>query len=104
MGMKRGEGSQISAIPFTLSPDADYNVLMQPSSLLVILLNVSVNTLPVLAFPVIHRLLRQLYPKVRQDWGPLAPSWDPFSPSWPSHTEPWRLFVLSWIQTPQEGT
>uniref|UniRef100_A0A8D2DGD2 P-type ATPase C-terminal domain-containing protein n=1 Tax=Sciurus vulgaris TaxID=55149 RepID=A0A8D2DGD2_SCIVU len=38
---------------------ADRNVLAHPSNLLVILLNVSLNTLPVLAFRVIHKTLRK---------------------------------------------
>ncbi|XP_058393673.1 phospholipid-transporting ATPase IK [Diceros bicornis minor] len=42
---------------------ADRNVLSQPPILLVILLNVSLNTLPVLAFRLIHRALKKPRPK-----------------------------------------
>ncbi|KAM4871823.1 phospholipid-transporting ATPase IK-like [Thomomys bottae] len=42
---------------------ADYNVLSQPDGLLVILLNVTLNTLPMLALRVFRKLLRQLHPK-----------------------------------------
>ncbi|XP_020009009.2 phospholipid-transporting ATPase IK-like [Castor canadensis] len=39
---------------------ADYNVLTQSSHLLLILLNVSLNTLPMLAIRVIHKVIKQL--------------------------------------------
>ncbi|XP_049979535.1 phospholipid-transporting ATPase IK isoform X1 [Alexandromys fortis] len=42
---------------------ADYNVLSHPSSLLVIVLNVALSTLPVLALRVIHRVVSKLRPK-----------------------------------------
>ncbi|XP_048208111.1 phospholipid-transporting ATPase IK-like [Perognathus longimembris pacificus] len=45
---------------------ADYNALTQPSSLLVILLNVTLNTLFDLTIRVIQ-LLRQLHPKVKEE-------------------------------------
>ncbi|XP_045687365.1 phospholipid-transporting ATPase IK-like [Phyllostomus hastatus] len=54
---------------FAMSPKTfpflyvDRNVMSHPSILLVVLLNVSLNTLPVLAFRVIYQALRQLRPK-----------------------------------------
>jgi len=53
-----------------LSLDADLNVLSQPPILLVILLNVSLNTLPVLAFRVIYQALKRPPLKVQGGgWG-----------------------------------
>ncbi|KAM8764541.1 phospholipid-transporting ATPase IK-like [Rhynchonycteris naso] len=57
---------------FTISPKTfsflyvNQNVLSQPSALLVVLLNVSVNTLPVLAFRVIQATLMQPSPKEKE--------------------------------------
>lgn len=48
-----------------LLPDADRNVLSRPSILLVVLLNVSLNTLPTLALRVICQALKKPGPKVR---------------------------------------
>lgn len=48
-----------------LSPDADHNVLSHPSILLVVLLNVSLNTLPTLALRVICQALKKAGPEVR---------------------------------------
>nr|XP_048316326.1 phospholipid-transporting ATPase IK isoform X1 [Myodes glareolus] len=54
---------------FKISPEtfpflfADYNVLSHPVSLLVIILNVTLNTLPVLALRVVHRAVSKLRPK-----------------------------------------
>ncbi|XP_053766427.1 phospholipid-transporting ATPase IK-like [Desmodus rotundus] len=45
----------------------DRNVLPHPSVLLVVLLNVSLNTLPVLAFRVIYQALKQLRPKEEEE-------------------------------------
>ena len=59
-----------------LSPDADRNVLSHPSILLVILLNVSLNTLPTLALRVIYQALEKPRPKVRAGV-PIAHSRDP---------------------------
>ena len=72
-GALGGEGHQAGpgeATPQTihdpaLSPDADLSVLSQPPILLVILLNVSLNTLPVLAFRIIYQALQKPGPKVR---------------------------------------
>lgn len=64
-----------------LSPDADRNVLSHPSILLVVLLNVSLNTLPRLALPVIHQVLKKPHSKVRVGvppctfLGPINQSW-----------------------------
>ncbi|CAH6779279.1 Atp8b3 [Phodopus roborovskii] len=46
---------------------ADYNVLSQPSNLLVIILNVAVNTIPVLAFRIIHTVVVKLRPKEEEE-------------------------------------
>ncbi|XP_057564031.1 phospholipid-transporting ATPase IK isoform X2 [Hippopotamus amphibius kiboko] len=46
---------------------ADFNVLSQPPILLVILLNVSLNTLPVLAFRVIHQAIKEPRPKEEEE-------------------------------------
>lgn len=67
VGMRGGEVGKSSAMSLTLFPDADYNVLTQSSHLLLILLNVSLNTLPMLAIRVIHKVIKQLRVKVRQD-------------------------------------
>ena len=48
-----------------LLPDTDLNVLSQPPIMLVILLNVSLNTLPMLAFRVIYQALKKPQRKVR---------------------------------------
>lgn len=66
------EGRPSSPHPsaFPLSPVADYNVLSHPSSLLVIILNVALSTLPVLALRIIHRVVSKLRPKVRPSRGP----------------------------------
>nr|XP_019599505.1 PREDICTED: phospholipid-transporting ATPase IK isoform X2 [Rhinolophus sinicus] len=54
---------------FIISPNtfpflyADHNVMSRPSILLVVLLNVSLNTLPVLALRVIYQALKKPYPK-----------------------------------------
>lgn len=56
----------------TLLPVADYNVITQPANLLVIVLNVAVNTLPVLALRMILRAVKQR-PKVRWSWGTSQP-------------------------------
>lgn len=59
-----------------LSPPAvDKNVIPHPYILLMILLNVSLNTLPVLAFRVIYQVLRPLRLKVRMAGVPTAPCW-----------------------------
>uniref|UniRef100_G1Q391 P-type ATPase C-terminal domain-containing protein n=1 Tax=Myotis lucifugus TaxID=59463 RepID=G1Q391_MYOLU len=56
---------------FTISPKtfpflyADRNVLSHPSTLLVVLLNVSLNSLPRLALPVIYQALKKPHSKVR---------------------------------------
>lgn len=55
-----------------LSSDADRNVLTHPSILLVVLLNVSLNTLPVLALRVICQALKKPRPKVRRLGSPLC--------------------------------
>ena len=60
-----------------LSPDADRNVLSQSPILLVILVNVSLNTLPVLAFRLIHQTLKKPRPKVRGPGLPAGRSPDP---------------------------
>lgn len=60
-----------------LSPDADLNVLSHPSILLVVLLNVSLNTLPVLALHVIYQALKKPHSKVRVAGVPTVHSWDP---------------------------
>ncbi|KAM7143495.1 phospholipid-transporting ATPase IK [Molossus nigricans] len=58
-----------SLLLFKISPQnfpllyADRNILSQPAILLVVLLNVSLNTLPVLAFRVIYQALKQPLPK-----------------------------------------
>ncbi|XP_072804175.1 phospholipid-transporting ATPase IK [Vicugna pacos] len=58
---------------FTISPKtfpfqyADLNVLSQPPVLLVILLNVSLSTLPVLAFRVIYQALKKPRPKEEEE-------------------------------------
>ncbi|XP_036914129.1 phospholipid-transporting ATPase IK-like [Sturnira hondurensis] len=58
---------------FTISPKTfpflyvDQNVLPHPSIPLVVLLNVSLNTLPVLAFRVIYQALKQLRPKEEEE-------------------------------------
>lgn len=59
------------------SPDANRNVVSQPSALLVVLLNVSLNTLPVLAFRIIYQALKKPHPKVKEAGVPTAPSWNP---------------------------
>ncbi|XP_042123484.2 phospholipid-transporting ATPase IK isoform X4 [Peromyscus maniculatus bairdii] len=46
---------------------ADYNVLSQPASLLVIMLNVTLNTLPVLAFRVIRKTVFKLQLKEEEE-------------------------------------
>ena len=61
--------------PALSPPDVDRNVLPHPSVLLVVLLNVSLNTLPVLAFRVIYQALKQLRPKVRVARAPTAECW-----------------------------
>ncbi|KAG8519165.1 Phospholipid-transporting ATPase IK [Galemys pyrenaicus] len=53
-----------------LSPDADRNVLTHPFVLLVVLLNVSLNTLPVLALRVIYHTLTKPRPKVEVEAPP----------------------------------
>lgn len=59
-----------------LSPPAvDQNVISHPYVLLMILLNVSLNTLPVLAFRVIYQALRPLRLKVRVAGIPTVPCW-----------------------------
>lgn len=56
-----------------LSPSAvEQNVISHPHALLVIMLNVSLNTLPVLAFRVIYQALKQLRLKVRVAGVPTA--------------------------------
>lgn len=60
------------------SLDADRNVLSHPSILLVILLNVSLNTLPTLALRVICQALKKAGPEVR---GLGSPSHTPGTPS-----------------------
>lgn len=45
--------------------------MSRPSTLLVVLLNVSLNTLPVLALRVIYQALKKPYPKVREAGSPL---------------------------------
>ncbi|XP_048196575.1 phospholipid-transporting ATPase IK [Perognathus longimembris pacificus] len=52
-----------STFPFLY---ADYSVLTQPFSLLVIPLNMATTTLPILAFRTICQHLRELHPKVKQ--------------------------------------
>lgn len=51
-----------------LTPVADYNTLREPSSLLLIALNVVLNTLPLLALRMIHRTVLKRRPKVRENW------------------------------------
>ncbi|KAL6032203.1 hypothetical protein STEG23_020875, partial [Scotinomys teguina] len=46
---------------------ADYNVLSQPTNLLVIILNVTLNTIPVLAFRMIHKAVLKLHPKEKKE-------------------------------------
>ncbi|ERE72428.1 phospholipid-transporting ATPase IK [Cricetulus griseus] len=46
---------------------ADYNVLSQPTNLLVIILNVTVNTIPVLAFRMIHGIVVKLRLKEKEE-------------------------------------
>ncbi|GAB1295351.1 Phospholipid-transporting ATPase IK [Apodemus speciosus] len=46
---------------------ADYNVLRQPSNLLVIVLNVALNTLPMLALRMIHRAVFKRRPKEEEE-------------------------------------
>ncbi|XP_045432654.1 LOW QUALITY PROTEIN: phospholipid-transporting ATPase IK-like [Pipistrellus kuhlii] len=66
---------------FAISPttfsflSVDQNVLSHPYILLMILLNVSLNTLPVLAFRVIYQALRPLRLKVRVAGVSTAPCW-----------------------------
>lgn len=50
--------------------------MSRPSILLVVLLNVSLNTLPVLALRVIYQALKKPYPKVREAGVPTAHSQD----------------------------
>ncbi|XP_036138171.1 phospholipid-transporting ATPase IK-like [Molossus molossus] len=58
---------------FKISPQnfpllyADRNILSHPAILLVVLLNVSLNTLPVLAFRVIYQALKQPLPKEEEE-------------------------------------
>lgn len=59
------------------SPDANRNMMSQPSALLVVLLNVSLNTLPVLAFRIIYQTLKEPPPKVMEAGVPTAHSWNP---------------------------
>lgn len=66
-----------------LLPVADYNVLSQPTNLLVIILNVTVNTIPVLAFRMIHGIVVKLRLKVRQSWRTSQPL--PAPPSYHKH-------------------
>eukprot|EP00069_Balaena_mysticetus_P002088 bmy_15771T0 len=74
-GVLGGEGHQAGPGEATpqaihdpaLSPDADLNVLSQPPILLVILLNVSLNTLPVLAFRIIYQALQKPGPKEEEE-------------------------------------
>ncbi|KAM4889337.1 phospholipid-transporting ATPase IK [Thomomys bottae] len=49
-----------STFPFLY---ADYAVMTQPSSLLVVLLNLTTTTLPILALRIIYQHLRELHPK-----------------------------------------
>uniref|UniRef100_A0A671F2A2 Phospholipid-transporting ATPase n=1 Tax=Rhinolophus ferrumequinum TaxID=59479 RepID=A0A671F2A2_RHIFE len=49
---------------------ADHNVMSRPSILLVVLLNVSLNTLPVLALRVIYQALKKPYPKEEKEATP----------------------------------
>ena len=60
-----GEATSQASCDSALLPDADLNVLSQPPIMLVILLNVSLNTLPVLAFRVIYQALKKPQRKVR---------------------------------------
>ncbi|XP_023393872.1 phospholipid-transporting ATPase IK [Pteropus vampyrus] len=46
---------------------ANRNVVSQPSALLVVLLNVSLNTLPVLAFRIIYQALKKPHPKAEAE-------------------------------------
>lgn len=59
------------------SPDANRNVMSQPSALLVVFLNVSLNTLPVLAFRIIYQALKKPCPKVMEAGVPTAHLWNP---------------------------
>lgn len=63
-----GEGGWHSHPTICLTPVADYNVLREPSSLLLIVLNVVLNTLPLLAWRTIHRTVLKRRPKVRESW------------------------------------
>ena len=69
--------------------DADRNVLSHPSILLVVLLNVSLNTLPVLALRVSYQAFKKKHPKVRVAGVPIAHSQ---SPSWEQRSKD----VWSW--------
>lgn len=71
--LRGGEGRGWPSRLSVLSSVADYNVLSQPASLLVIMLNVTLNTLPVLAFRVIRKTVFKLQLKVRQSGDPQRP-------------------------------
>lgn len=63
-------GKEAHTHPPSASPlVADYNVIREPSSLLVIVLNVTLNTLPLLAVRIIRRTVLKRHPKVRASWG-----------------------------------
>lgn len=95
-GMGGGEGMGCQEALWRLQPglpcdpalslDADQNVLSHPSILLVILLNVSLNTLPTLALRVIYQALKKPCPKVRA-WGPCCTLLGPLSHSLCGKTE-----------------
>lgn len=71
---KRGE-SETGHDPAVSSPAVEQNVIPHPYILLMIMLNVSLNTLPVLAFRVIYQALKQLRLKVRVAGVPTAHCW-----------------------------
>lgn len=75
--MSRGCGEGKAAHTHTpqsaSTPVADYNVLCQPCSLLLIVLNVALNVLPMLALRTIHRTVWKRRPKVRESWGMPSP-------------------------------
>lgn len=64
--LRGGRETGADSAPSTPSPDVDYNVLSQPSNLLVIILCVALNTLLALAFRTIYAITVKLRRKVRQ--------------------------------------
>nr|KAF6400410.1 ATPase phospholipid transporting 8B3 [Rousettus aegyptiacus] len=63
-----------AAFPFLY---ASRNMVSKPSALLVVLLNVSLNTLPVLAFRIIYQALKKPHLKVTEAEVPTDQSWNP---------------------------